>query len=389
MRFRRSTGLSGAAGLAVTLLLALSAGCAREAAESRATQEASTVLVSASEVVEAQKQDLESGIPFTGELQPAEVVEVVARFDGDLEKVLVREGQAVRRGQSLAVYAPRDVKDAWQAADAEVQAAQAGLIAAQNGERRAQRLLDAGAASPSDLEAAKAQRTAAEAGLRAAEARRNRATEDQERLDVPSPIVGSVSKVVVHSGDRTAIGDRMFTVVDTNTLELSATVPSEALGRVRPGAPIRFRLDSFPGETFEGKVDRVNPTTEPGTRQVRIYMRLPNPDGRLVGGLFAIGRVVDQSKSGATAAPVSVLRQEGSEKVVYAVKDGAARRIVVTTGLADEQSGVVELIGDVSPGDNLLTGVLPGIRDGVAVQILGSQTDQPASGGQAPAVEKK
>ncbi len=165
-------------------------------------------------------RDLESGISFTGELQPAEIVEIVARFDGDLEKVLVREGQAVRTGQSLAIYKPRDVKDALQAADAEYLAAQAGLIAAQNGERRAQRLLDAGAASPSDLEAAKAQRTAAEAGLRAAEAHRNRATEDQERLDVPSPITGSVAKVLVHSGDRTAVGDRLFTVVDTNTLEL-------------------------------------------------------------------------------------------------------------------------------------------------------------------------
>ncbi len=370
--------------------LALSAGCAREAAKSRAVQESPAVLVSASEIVEAKARDLESGTSFTGELQPGEIVEVMARFDGDLEKVLVREGQAVRRGQSLAVYMPRDVKDEWQAADAEYQAAQAGLIAAQNAERRAQRLLDAGAASPSDLEAANAQRTASEAGLRAAEARRNRAAEDQERLSVPSPITGSVSKVLVHSGARTAIADPLFTVVDTNTLELSATVPSEALGRVGPGAPIRFRLDSFPGETFEGKVDRVNPTTEPGTRQVRIYMRLPNPDGRLVGGLFAIGRVVDQSKIGATSAPISVLRQEGTEKVVYAVKGGIAQRIVVVTGLVDEQSGVVELIGDVSPGDELLTGVLPGLKNGVAVQVLGNQTGEAASGGgQTPATEKK
>jgi membrane fusion protein, multidrug efflux system len=390
MSVRWSSEVRSIVGFVLALVFVLSAGCSREASKSRAAEGATAVLVSASEIVEAEARDLESGTSFTGELQPAEIVEIVARFDGDLDKVLVREGQAVRRGQSLAVYMPRDVKDAWQAADAEYQAAQAGLIAAQNGERRAQRLLDAGAASPSDLEVAKAQRTAAEAGLRAAEARRNKATEDQERLDVPSPITGSVSKVLVHSGDRTAIGDRLFTVVDTNTLELSATVPSEALGRVGPGAPIRFRLDSFPGETFEGKVDRVNPTTELGTRQVRIYMRLPNPDGRLVGGLFAIGRVVDQAKTGATSAPLSVLRQEGAEQVVYAVKGGIAQRIVVTTGLVDEQLGVVELIGDVSPGDELLTGVLPGIKNGVPVQILGSQAGGAASGGaKTPATEKK
>ena len=190
-----------AASLVLAVLLAGSAGCARKTAES-STQDASAVLVSASEVVKAEARDLESGISFTGELLPAEIVEVVARFDGDLEKVFVREGQAVQLGQSLATYAPRDVKDAWQAADAGYQAAQASMIAAENAERRAKRLLDAGAASPSDLEAAKAQRAAAEAGLRAAEAYRNRASEDQERLDVPSPITGSMAKVLVHSGDR-------------------------------------------------------------------------------------------------------------------------------------------------------------------------------------------
>jgi membrane fusion protein, multidrug efflux system len=378
-----------AIGLVAALALVGFAGCTRKSAESRSAGEAQAVLVSATEVVEAASRDLQSGTSFTGELQPAEIVEVVARFDGDLEKVLVREGQSVRLGQSLAVYRPRDVKDASQAADAEYQAAQAGLAAAENAERRAKRLLEAGAASSSDLEAAETQRSAAEAGLRAAEARRNRASDDEERLEVPSPIDGAVSNVLVHSGDRTAIGDRLFTVVDTRTLELSATVPSEALARVRPGTPIRFHLDSFPGETFEGKVDRVNPTTEPGTRQVRIYMRLPNPEGRLVGGLFASGRVVDQTRTQATSAPVAALRQEGTEQVVYAVKDGIARRIPVRTGLVDEAAGVVELIGDVSPGDALLTGVLPGLRDGVPIRILGGNGAVAPGNVAAPAADKK
>jgi RND family efflux transporter MFP subunit len=385
---RGSSNCAAAVGFALAVLLAGSSGCARKTAESSA-QDAAAVLVSSSEIVKAEARDLESGISFTGELQPSEIVAVVARFDGDLDRVLVREGEVVQLGQPLAIYAPRDVRDAWQAADASYQAALAGMIAAENAERRAQRLLDAGAASSSDLEAAKAQRTAAEAGLRAAEAERNRASEDQERLDVPSPITGSVAKVLVHSGDRTAIGDRLFTVVNTMTLELSATVPSEALSRVRVGTPIRFRLDAMPGQVFEGKVDRVNPTTEPGTRQVRIYMRLPNPEGRLVGGLFAIGRVVDRARNQATSAPLAVLRQEGTEQVVYAVKSGTAKRIVVVTGLVDEDAGVIELIGGVSPGDALLTGVLPGIKDGVPVKILGGETGAASGSGTTSAADKK
>jgi len=337
-------------------------------------------------VVRAETRRLESGVSFTGELSPVEVVDVVAHFDGDLEAVLVREGQAVRRGQPLARYKPRDVKDAWQAADAELQSARANLDVAQNAERRARRLLEAGAAAPSELEATEAGRRAAEAQVRSAEARVNKASEDSVRLDVPSTTTGWVSKVHVHAGSRTAIADPIVTLVKTDTLELSATVPAEALGRVQRGTPIRFHVDAYPGEVFSGSIDRLSPTTEPGTRQVRIYMRLPNPGRRLVGGLFASGRVVDASKERATAAPLAALRQEGAEQVVYRLQGGVAQRLPVRTGLLDEEAGVVEVLGSVGPGDSLLTGVLPGLRQGVRVRVLGNgagATGRPVKAGGA------
>jgi membrane fusion protein, multidrug efflux system len=352
-------------------------GCGKKADPAAAPgAPASQVLVSPKDVVGVELRRLESGVSFTGELVPSETVEITARFAGDLEDVMVREGQHVRKGEPLARFRPRDVQDMLNAADSQLMAAHAGLTASLNAERRARRLLDAGAASPSDLEAAEAQRTAAEAQVHAAEAVKNRAQEDAERLDVPSPIDGWVSAVVVHEGDRVAIGDRLLTVVDTQTLELSATVPSEALSRVQPGTPIRFRLAAYPGEQFTGKVDRVNPTTEPGTRQVRIYMRLPNPDGRLVGGIFAKGRVIDSVKEQTISAPLAALRKEGQEQVVYRLRNGKAERIAVRTGIVDEDADVVELLGDLSAGDSLLSGVVPGLKDGVSIRILSGQ-DQP------------
>lgn len=358
--------------LALTVLIALG-GCSRPKAESAAAQAetaAQAVLVNAADVVLAQSRSLQSGVAFTGELSPLEIVEVVARFDGDLEAVNVREGQAVHAGQPLARYRPRDVKDAMQAAEAELLSARATLVAAQNAERRAGKLLEAGAAAPSDLEGAQSARAAAEARVRSAEALYNHSKEDADRLDVPAPISGRVSKVIVHGGDRTAVGDPMITLVNTDALELSATVPSEALNRLQVGATIEIRVDGFPGEVFSGHLDRVNPTTESGTRQVRIYSRVANEDGRLVGGLFATGRVVDAKRENVLAAPVSVIRREGQEQVVYHLRDGRAARVPVRTGLLDEGAGVVELIGALSPGDSLLSGVVPGIRDGAPVRVL-------------------
>jgi RND family efflux transporter MFP subunit len=281
----------------------------------------------------------------------------------------------VQRGQPLARYTPREMRDAFDAAEAALQAAKADLEVADNAVRRAKRLVDAGAAAPTELENAASGRKAAEARVRAAQAGLNLAEENAEKLTVRSPLRGTVSHVIVHSGDRTAVGDKLMTLVDTSTMELSATVPSEALSSVQPGTPIEFHVDAFPGETFTGRLDRINPTTEPGTRQVRVYTRLPNPDHKLVGGLFAIGRIIRAVQERATAAPVAALRQEGGEQVVYRVHNGTADRVAVHTGIVDETAGIVELMGTVAPGDSLLTGVLPGLRPGARVRILAGTTN--------------
>ncbi len=235
---------------AMLVILAMVAGCSKGGSSAESVAPAA-LLVSAGDIARVEAQRLESGVLFTGDLRPQETTQVIARFDGDIRKVFVREGESVRRGQALAQYEARDIRDVNQAADADLLAAQAQLLAAQNAERRAARLLDAGAASPSDLETATAMRSAAEARVQAAEAVQSHTRENADRLRVPSPFSGAVSEIFVHEGSRTAIGDPLLTVVDTDTLELSGTVPSEALGRVRVGAIMRFRIDAFPNESFE------------------------------------------------------------------------------------------------------------------------------------------
>lgn len=357
------------------LAVVVAAGCGSAASEkkieaARKAAAGQAVLVNASDVTTAVRRRLEAGISFTGELRPMDEVTMTAQFDGDIQSVSVREGTHLRKGQSMAVYNPREVRNLKSAAEAGLLAAKSALISAQNAERRARKLLDAGAAAPSDLEAAEAARTAAEAQVRAAMTQSELADDNADRLAVPAPISGWVSQVFVHTGDRTAKNDRLFTVVRTDTLELSATIPSEALGRVRRGTPITIRVDAFPGESFSGVLDRINPATEPGTRQIRIYTRVPNTDGRLVGGLFASGRVVDRSKDDAVTASVSVLRREGLDQIVYRLQNGIASRSVIQTGLLDEEQGIIELIGPVQSGDSLLSGVVPGLRDGARVRVI-------------------
>jgi membrane fusion protein (multidrug efflux system) len=301
----------------------------------------------------------------------------LVRAQADLRKVstdLDRQKQ-LRAANAVPQERVDNAQASYDAAQAALQAAQADLEVADNAVRRAKRLVDAGAAAPTELENATSARKGAEARVRAAQAGLNNAEENAQKLSVTSPLRGTVSHVLVHSGDRTAVGDKLMTLVDTSTMELSATVPSEVLSSVRPGTAIEFRVDAFPGETFTGRLDRLNPTTEPGTRQVRVYMRLPNPDHKLVGGLFASGRIIRAVQERATAAPLAALRQEGGEQVVYRMRNGLAERLAVQVGIVDEVDGVVGLKGGPAPGDSLLTGVLPGLRPGARVRILSGTTN--------------
>ncbi len=380
-RPRMVPGGVGLAACAALVWLAAGSGCGRSPAGRDSDP---TLIVSADHVAQVEVRRLEAGVPFTGDLRPNLSVTVKAQIDGDLEAVLVREGERVRAGQPLARYDAGDTRDRHAAAEADLLAARSAAVAAQSDLRRVERLLKAGAASPAELELARAADEAAWARVRVMEAAFNRATDDLERLAVPSPIAGEVSQRLVHPGDHMAIGDPLMTVVDTDVLELVAAIPADALSRVHVGSPVRFRVDAFRDRVFTGEVARVNPVTEPGTRQVQIYARLPNPDRLLVGGLFAAGRVVDAVAESALAVPVGALRQESDLRAVYVIRAGETVRVPVRTGLADEEAGLVAVVGDLAAGDSLLVGTVPGLKAGLPVRLSGNNNrnddGQPAAG---------
>src|SRR5689334_25392035 len=115
-----------------------------------------------------------------------------------------------------------------------------------------------------------------------------------DRATVRSPIAGFVSERVIEEGESVSMGDELFTVVRSDVLELSGSVPVDAASQIRAGQGVVFTLSAFPGREFKGTVARIEPVADPETRQVGVYLRLPNPGG-VIGGQFATGRVLGQT----------------------------------------------------------------------------------------------
>jgi multidrug efflux pump subunit AcrA (membrane-fusion protein) len=131
---------------------------------------------------------------------------------------------------------------------------------------------------------------------------------------------------------------------------------------------VSFTVNGYPGRTFTGRVTRVNPTADPATRQVRIVISIPNAEGRLVGGLFATGRVASESKTG-MIAPATAVDSRSSTPAVFRIKGGKVERVPVQLGVRDDASERVEIRSGVQVGDTLLVGAAQGITPGTVVNV--------------------
>jgi len=347
---------------------------AATAAESPAVAE---VVLGAQDVATAERSRIGSAVSLTGSLEPYQVVEVRAQVPGQVSNLRVDRGQAVARGQVMAEIEAEGIRSQAAGAQAGVAAAEAQLALARRQLESARTLFDAGAMSEIDFRGAQTQFEAAQAQLAAARAQAAGAGEQARRATVTAPIAGEVSNRQVSAGEAVNVGQALFTVVNTEILELAGQVPVNQAAVMRVGQPVEFSLAAYPGRTFRGEVARVEPTADPTTRQVGVYVRLPNPGRQLVGGQFATGRILSGGEAEAVVVPLTALRQQGAETFVWTVEEGVVAKRPVTVGERDEARGVVAITGGLEAGQRVV--VAPGaIAEGTRVRVGAGSAPAPA-----------
>jgi len=355
---KRATRLWAAAAL---IALVAVYGCGSKSGDSSAAAGAQTAaLLAASDVGVVSRTDLTTGVPVSGTLTPAVDVKVSAPMAELIEQVLVREGQAVTKGQLLARFRGGAFESAARSAEAQLK------IASDDYERQ-KNLFKEGAVSQHDVESA-------EGAFKVAQANESQASKKSADANVRSPINGVVSVRSVESGDRPEAGDPMFEIVNTADFEFEATVPSEFIPHIQVGAPVRLNVPGFPAGAVQGKVARVNAAVDAATRQVKVYVHVPNPGGKLVGGLYASGNIVTEESRQALAAPASGVRGEGASTYAMVIENGKLARRDIKTGVRDNVRDLVEILSGLKPGDSVVTGPIEGLVPGQAVQIGGKES---------------
>lgn len=312
---------------------------------------------------------IEHGPSLSGTLTADRSAQLRAQAGGTVLSVRVRVGDRVGAGQTIAVIDTMVLAEHARSARLGLTSAELAARTAERNLERSNELHRAGAIAERDLEGARNQAAQANAMLEDARARVAAAAKQLGDAVVRAPFGGIVTELPVSVGDAVQPGVNLIAVVvDPSQLELEATVPAANLSVLRVGATVEFAVAAHPGRIFEGKVARVNPSVDPVTGQMRLYVRVSNTDGILAAGLFAEGRVAVETVRG-LAIPESALDKQAARTQVKRVKGGLVEAVDVTLGLHDELAERVQVTAGLMAGDTVLTGAALGTPAGVAVNF--------------------
>jgi RND family efflux transporter MFP subunit len=368
--------------LAAALAAVVSTGCGGTGADAAKAEGAVAITIGAADVATAARADVQSGVPVSGSLEPKVNMTVGAPLAEQIVETFVEEGQRVAQGQPLVRFKDEVVRASANSARADVatQRMQVSIAVAES--TRAEALLREGAIAPRDRDNALLGLNAARARLALSESQLANAEDRLATSTLRAPAAGVVSKRYAQAGDRVDMGKPVMDIVDTRVLQLTASVPVEYVSDLRVGRTVALRASQLDSTRLTGHISRINPTADEATRQVRIYVDIPNGAGRLVGGMFVSGRVLLRTAQGAVTVPRAALRLEGDAHtpVVYAIAGGKVQRRPVGVGINDEEQGLVQITSGVQAGDVVVVGPVEGLAEGVAAEVLGRT---PADSGSA------
>lgn len=355
-------------GVGTVALSALVGACRAPGTDTTAPPAPAAVSVGAESVARVTVSEIRSGPSLSGELRAAREATVRAKLAGSVLNVTVEEGQAVSRGTVMARIEARPLEDALVSSQSGVRSAEQALSVAQREADRVATLVKGGALADRDRELADSAVVGAQAQLADARARLASVRQQLDDTAVVAPISGVVSDRPANEGDVVSPGSPIATIIDPSSMRLEASVPSEFLSILKRDLPVEFEVRGYPGELFQGRVERISPAADPVTRQVTIFVAIPNLRGNLVAGLFAEGRVASLVRE-TMVVPSTAVEFNAASPWVLRVRDGKAERVPVTLGVRDDRGERVEVRDGLLTGDVLLIGAARSITPGTPVSL--------------------
>jgi membrane fusion protein (multidrug efflux system) len=356
-------------GLAVVLLAAgVAAALVARSKNASGTKPDVTLEFASREVVQPALATMPLQLDFSGPLVAPSTAVVRAKAAGTLLTLAAGEGSRVRAGQALGTLDLADLASRAAERQATVESARAQFVQAERVHAANQRLAVQHFISSNALDASRATLDAAKASLDASQASLNTTRVGLRDAALVAPIAGLVSKRHVVPGEKLAVEQPVLTIVDLGTLELAGTVGTHEVARLSPGMPASVRIEGVE-QPVEGRLARIAPAAEPGTRSIGVTIALANPKEQFRAGQYALARVVLPDATPRVTVPASAVASTSGQDQVWVIESGVLVRRAITTGRRDEAAGRVEVLSGLPPAAQVLAVRFDNLREGAKATV--------------------
>jgi RND family efflux transporter MFP subunit len=324
----------------------------------------------ASEVVTTEPAELRQVMQLTGTLRAVDQVTVKAKVAAEVRAVMVREGESVKSGQVVVKLDTSEYEARVAQARGNLNNARAQMEIATKARDNNLALVEKGFISKNAFDNSASQYAAAKASVDSAQGALDIVLKSLNDTVSRAPISGLVSVRHVQPGEKVAIDSRLLEIVNLQKLELEAAVPSSEISKVAIGQKVELRIEGL-AQRFDGKVVRINPATQAGSRSVPVYVQVANPQNLLRVGMFADGRLLLSSKASVVTLPQSAVRKVNDGSFVFAIVNNKIERLPITlgsTGLVGDDHHI-EITSGLEFGAQVIRADMGNLTPGTPVRV--------------------
>lgn len=332
----------------------------------------------AREVVQPSLARMPGMVEFSGPLVAPQTALVRAKAGGTLLSLAVAEGSRVQAGQVLGRIELADISSRVAERQANLESMRATVVQAERAHASNERLAAQQFISGIALENSRAALDTAKANLNAAQASLDTTKVALRDGALLAPISGIVSKRHVLPGEKVSVEQQVLTIVDLRTLELAGTIGTHEVPRISAGMAVQVQVEGV-DQPVPGRVARIAPAAEPGTRSIGVTIELPNAKESLRAGQYALARAALADDTQRLTLPATAVGKTSGQDHVWVIENGTLARRAVTVGRRDEREGRVEVLQGVTPAAQVLAARFDNLREGAKASVVAAKSAPVAS----------
>ena len=189
---------------------------------------------------------------------------------------------------------------------------------------------------------------------------------------VQAPISGVVTRRMVELGDLVRANQELFVIADLDKLLARIFIPERRMYQVRPGQEATIVVEALPERTFDGGIRMIGPEVIAESGTVKVTLEVP-AHGLLKPGMFATIRIITGSRPQTLVIPKKALVLETDDDDVFVIREGEVRQVSIELGYVEDDR--VEVVSGLDEGDQVVTVGHDGLKDGVAVRVVGERAE--------------